>query len=100
MTGVFYLPGHPSYFDVQYSQEEVDAAIATLKRFFLIHDVGEVPVEFVFLSAPGKSVAMKFETSDPDFSVDTFREVTNDIIPRRVDLLNILLRTSRKDRQR
>ena len=100
MKATFYLPGHPSYFDGQYSQEEVDAAIVTLKRFYLLHDVGEVPIEFVFLKEPGKSVAMKLDSSDPDFSVEAFREMTQDIIPRRVSFLNSLLRTQRDDNQR
>src|SRR5437016_252629 len=100
MKATVYLPGHPSYFDGQYSQEEVDAAIAILKRFFLIHDVGEVPIEFVFLSKPGKSVAMKFETSDHDFSLEAFTEMTKDIIPSQVNFLNSLLRRARDDNQR
>ena len=100
MKATFFLPGHPTYFDGQCSQEEVDAAIATMKRLFLTHDVGEVPVEFVLLTEPGKSVAMKLESSDPDFSVGTFREMTTDILPRRVNLLKSLLQNARKNRQR
>jgi len=32
MNAIFYLPAHPSYFDDEYTQEEIERAIVVLDR--------------------------------------------------------------------
>ena len=58
MKVIFYLPAHPSYFDDEYTQEEIESV---LKMFQVLSPpykigIGEIPVEFVFLREPNKSV--------------------------------------------
>jgi hypothetical protein len=68
MKATFFLPAHPSYFDEEYTQEEIDRAIKIYDRYLggiILATWRKPPFEkqFVLLRAPGKSVTVLFETT-------------------------------------
>jgi hypothetical protein len=69
MKATFYLPAHPSYFDDEYSQEEVERAIRVLDKVqlngaILNHSwLKPFDHEFVLLREPGKSVTVVFDSA-------------------------------------
>jgi hypothetical protein len=102
MKAIFYLPAHPSYFDFQYTQQEVDAAIQMFKMLSPPYKIGEVPVEFVFLDEPGKSVTMVFDSggmNGPDRWIDNFRHIARDDLPNHVKLIKDLLEAARNKKK-
>ena|SRR5882762_8315608 len=62
----FFLPAHPSYFGQRYTQEQIDNAIGSYRLLSEAFPDGEAPFhcQYVFLREPGKSVTVRFESSE------------------------------------
>jgi hypothetical protein len=68
MKAIFYLPAHPSYFNDEYTQAEIDSAIASYDQQtggFISkgNSRPKVKQEVVLLREPGKSVTVLFDSS-------------------------------------
>ena len=68
MKAIFYLPAHPSYFDFECTQEQIERAVGLLKRMTGGAVSGsnrftKADQEYVLLRQPGKSVTVVVESS-------------------------------------
>jgi hypothetical protein len=66
MRATYFLPAHASYFDGEYSQEEIETAIKRLDiviggRIFKGDASRPMKEEFVLLREPGKAVMVMFD---------------------------------------
>ena len=112
MKAIFCLPAHPSYFDDEYTQEEIDQAIAEHDRSHggLISNgrlSQPVKVEFLLLREPGRSVTVVFDSSgfgagqlDPNHAkehgINQYRQTSLHDLQAHVGNLKNLLETKRQ----
>jgi hypothetical protein len=97
----FFLPAHPSYFQRRYTQEQIDNAIRSYRLLSDRFCEGGSPFDcrYVFLREPGKSVSVRFDSSElgasPHFPkqlrLDKARKILGDELNRMVANLEALM---------
>lgn len=105
MKAVFYLPAHPSYFDDEYTQEEIDKALADYDRACggLIskgNSVLPVKKEVFLLREPGKDPTVVFNSEGYDevhkeYGIDQYRGTSDKELRTHINNIKTYLKANR-----